>query len=57
MNNYLESLPEELIELIYKHIHVEKYKLVLHEIKNFSIDMIVKNMVDEIIDEAIYNIN
>ena len=57
MKNYLESLPEELIEKIFKHVHVEKYKLVLHEIKNFSVEMIVKNMVDEIIDQAIYNIN
>ena len=57
MKNYLKSLPEELIEKIFKHVHVEKYKLVLHEIKNFSVEMIVKNMVDEIIDQAIYNIN
>ena len=57
---YLENLPDELIEKIFLIVHQNKYCLVMKElIQKYenSLDMIVQKLIEEVMEQAINNVN
>ena len=57
MTNYLENIPDELIEKIFKYVHKDIYSIVMTELQVVYIDNYVKKFIDDIINSSIQNIH
>jgi len=57
MTNYLENIPDELIEKIFKYVHKDIYSLVMTELQAVYIDNYVKKFIDDVINSAIQNVH
>ncbi len=56
MDNRLYDLPEDIVELVFEKVHRDKYAVVLAQLENESLRMIVRRLIQDVMNNAVQNV-
>ena len=56
MDNRLYDLPEEIVEFVFEKVHREKYAAVLAQLERESLRLLVRHLIQDVMNNAVQNV-